>query len=254
MSTPPTPTDRPVHSRGDRIRRNEHYRPVDRAGRRSVYVWELPVRMTHWTTVISIVVLTITGFWLHNPFLAPPARYSWGHPGFTLGTVRFIHEVTAAVFIAGMVGRAYWGFVGNKYARWRAMLPLTAHQRQRLRNTLKYYAYVRRDPPPSVGHNPLASLAYLALCGGFVVSVLTGLSLFAWIAPTSPLHSWLSWTWTIIPIQYVDLIHFLVMFWFLAFAIHHVYSAVLIDLEERNGELSSMVTGWKLDNGEEDDF
>ena len=44
------------------------------------------------------------------------------------------------------------------------------------------------------------------------------------------------------------------MFWFIAFAVHHIYSAVLIDLEERNGELSSMITGWKIDNSEEDDF
>jgi Ni/Fe-hydrogenase 1 B-type cytochrome subunit len=56
------------------------------------------------------------------------------------------------------------------------------------------------------------------------------------------------------PIQDIRLIHFLLMFWFLAFAVHHLYSAFLIDVEERNGELSSMITGWKLDEGEERDF
>ena len=35
------------------------------------------------------------------------------------------------------------------------------------------------------------------------------------------------------------------MFWYIAFAIHHVYSAVLYDIEERNGELSSIITGYK---------
>ncbi len=43
------------------------------------------------------------------------------------------------------------------------------------------------------------------------------------------------------------LLHFLLMFCYIAFAIHHVYSAVLYDVEERNGELSSMVTGYKAD-------
>ena len=37
------------------------------------------------------------------------------------------------------------------------------------------------------------------------------------------------------------------MFLYIAFAIHHVYSAVLYDIEERNGELSSIITGYKAD-------
>jgi Ni,Fe-hydrogenase I cytochrome b subunit len=37
------------------------------------------------------------------------------------------------------------------------------------------------------------------------------------------------------------------MFVFVAFTIHHVYSAILVDVEERNGELSSIVTGYKAD-------
>lgn len=54
-------------------------------------------------------------------------------------------------------------------------------------------------------------------------------------------------------IQQLGLLHFLLMFAFGAFAIHHVYSAVLFDTEERNRELSSIVTGWKTDltDGEE---
>ena len=43
------------------------------------------------------------------------------------------------------------------------------------------------------------------------------------------------------------LLHFLLMFFFIAFAIHHVYSAVLFDVEEHNGELSSIITGYKAD-------
>jgi hypothetical protein len=35
------------------------------------------------------------------------------------------------------------------------------------------------------------------------------------------------------------------MFLLIAFTIHHVYSAVLIDIEERSGLVSSIVTGYK---------
>ncbi len=33
-----------------------------------VYVWELPVRLVHWGLVITLVVLTITGSYMHDPF------------------------------------------------------------------------------------------------------------------------------------------------------------------------------------------
>ena len=57
-------------------------------------------------------------------------------------------------------------------------------------------------------------------------------------------------------IQQLRLLHFLLMFAFgkrFLSVIHHVYSAVLFDTEERNRELSSIVTGWKTDltDGEE---
>jgi Ni/Fe-hydrogenase 1 B-type cytochrome subunit len=227
---------------------------MDRAGRQTVYVWELPIRIVHWTIVLAILVLTLTGFWLYSPFFRPPASYGWGHPGYTLAIMRFIHELAGGIFIAALLGRVYWAFAGNRYASWRALLPITPRQRSRLRDTVTYYAYVRREPPPSIGHNPLAGLAYLLLYGGFFLSALTGLALFSWVAPTKPFRALFSWTWTVMPIQDIRMIHFLLMFWFLAFAIHHLYSAFLIDVEERNGELSSMITGWKLDEGGESDF
>jgi Ni/Fe-hydrogenase 1 B-type cytochrome subunit len=41
-------------------------------------------------------------------------------------------------------------------------------------------------------------------------------------------------------------IHFLVMFALLAFLIHHVYSAVLIDIEERSGLVGGIFSGYKF--------
>ena len=40
-------------------------------------------------------------------------------------------------------------------------------------------------------------------------------------------------------------LHFLLMFVLRRVCVHHVYSAVLFDVEEHNGELSSIVTGYK---------
>jgi Ni/Fe-hydrogenase 1 B-type cytochrome subunit len=129
------------------LRRRPRHPPIDRAGRQTVYVWELPVRIVHWTIVLAILVLTLTGFWLYSPFFRPSAIYGWGHPGYTLAVIRFIHEVAGGIFIAALLGRVYWAFAGNRYASWRALLPITPRQRFRLRETICSPGWPQRRRP-----------------------------------------------------------------------------------------------------------
>jgi Ni/Fe-hydrogenase 1 B-type cytochrome subunit len=218
---------------------------AERPARHGIYVFELPVRIVHWVIVACIVVLTFTGYYIHHPFLSGDGMP--GHPGFTLAGMRFVHEATGFVFIAAVLFRIYWAFVGNRYVRWRALVPVTKEQRRDLRETIRFYAFLNKRPPRLNGHNPLAGIAYLVLYLGFLVTILTGLGLFAWVIRTSPWTTLFSWTWDVLSIQELRLVHFLLLFAYIAFAIHHVYSAVLYDVEERNGELSSMITGWKAD-------
>ncbi len=78
-----------------------------------VYVWEGPVRITHWVNVISIIILILTGLYIHYPFVRPnpvDAPYMMG------GTTRYIHYVTGIIFAASIMVRIWWAFVGNKYA------------------------------------------------------------------------------------------------------------------------------------------
>jgi Ni/Fe-hydrogenase 1 B-type cytochrome subunit len=210
---------------------------------RAEYVFEWPVRIIHWVIVVALIVLSFTGYDLHHPFLGGGG--SPGHPAFLTGTMRFIHEVTAFVFTAAVVARVYWAFAGNRYAHWRALVPLTRAQRRDSREMLRYYFLIRRHPPRAIGHNPLAGIAYLVLYALFVVSILTGFGLYAWVGRIPAWQALFGWTYGLVPIEQLRLVHFLLMFVFGAFVIHHVYSAVLIDIEEKNGELSSIVTGYK---------
>jgi Ni/Fe-hydrogenase 1 B-type cytochrome subunit len=208
-----------------------------------VYVWELPVRLAHWTIVLSIAVLTVTGLYIHTPFVAPP-------PGevtpSVMATVRFIHELAAIAFTIAVGFRVYWSLVGNRYASWRAIVPHTRAQWRSVREMFAFYTFRRPSPPPSIGHNSLAALAYLVVYLGFFGQILTGLLLFAFLFSTGPVAVLFGWV-SLVPggIQMVRLLHYLLTFAFLAFTIHHVYSSVLIDLEERNGLISSIVTGFK---------
>ncbi len=53
------------------------------------YVWEWPVRLTHWFNVISIIVLSVTGFYIGNPFVSVPSSSS-----FVMGWMRYLHFVS----------------------------------------------------------------------------------------------------------------------------------------------------------------
>ena len=80
-----------------------------------VYVWEMPVRLTHWVAFFSILILSATGYFIGHPFVNVPDP---AKDHFVMGTVRAIHLYTAIVFSAlPCCVRIYWLFVGNKYAR-----------------------------------------------------------------------------------------------------------------------------------------
>jgi Ni/Fe-hydrogenase 1 B-type cytochrome subunit len=224
-------------------RRRSELEAAGRPARHAIYVWERPVRIIHWVIVLTIVVLSFTGYYLQHPFLSGTGQP--GHPGFTLGLIRFIHDASGFVFIAAVLARIYWAFVGNRYANWRALLPVTSGQRRDLRDMLRFYLFLRRHPPRANGHNPLAGLAYVLLYGLFLVTILTGLGLFAWVIGAPPWPTLFGWTYQVMSIPDMRLLHFLLMYAYIAFAIHHVYSSLLVDIEERNGELSSIFTGWK---------
>ena len=59
----------------------------------------MPVRIAHWIIFFSILVLSFTGYYMYNPFII-----SRGNGVFLMAKMRFIHEVTAFVFIAAVAG------------------------------------------------------------------------------------------------------------------------------------------------------
>ena len=106
-----------------------------RPARHTVYVWELPVRIVHWTIVVALIVLSVTGYYIYDPFLGGSGGP--GHPGSRWARCASSTRHGGFVFIAAVLFRIYWCFVGNRYAHWRALLPITRRQRRDLRQTLQ---------------------------------------------------------------------------------------------------------------------
>ncbi len=206
-----------------------------------VYVWELPVRLSHWGIVAAVTVLTWTGLYMNHPFLIFPHKTAW-----TMGTVRFIHELAGFELIGALIVRIYWFFAGNHWARWRQFLPLTRRQWKSLKAMVRYYTFQQRKPFEQIGHNTLAGLTYIVVYFMIACECVSGLVLFATVEGSPTLRFFVGWIPRVIDIQWIRLVHFLFMFFLMAFFIHHVYSAVLVAMTERNAEMESVFSGYKF--------
>ena len=211
------------------------------SGRTRVYVWEKPVRVAHWLIFTSLVVLSFTGYYMYNPFII-----SRSPTGFTMATTRFIHVTAGWVFVAGLLLRIYWFFRGNQWSRINQFVPMSRARWRDIRETGKYYSFLRWNPTAHLGHNAMAGAAYLAIYGLTVIEVITGLVLYNNIIHSSVLGFFVNWIDRWIDIQYLRETHFLVMYAFWVFFIHHLYSALLTSSEEKNGCMESIFTGYKF--------
>jgi len=205
----------------------------------TVKVWQLPTRLIHWGLALSILVLSVTGFYIGNPQWFPLGQV-------TMTGVKAVHYGTGLVLIALLIARAIWMFSGNRYERLEQFIPFRRSRRDLIGPSIKYYGFMRREPPPTVGHNPLAGLTYLLLMAMLVVECVTGLALKSLESGRgSLLWTFFHWVFAITSIPTVRFVHHLIMWLTAGFVIHHVYSAILVDREERSGLLSSMITGYK---------
>jgi Ni/Fe-hydrogenase 1 B-type cytochrome subunit len=143
--------------------------------RRMVRVWDLGVRVSHWVIVAGIAVLSVTGYFLAHP--VPGQGHGTGNV--TMATVRSVHITFAVLFTVCVVFRIVWFFAGNRWAGWRYWIPTTRSRLRRLRQQAAYYAFVRRTPPPEIGHNALAGAAYTMIYLFFAAQIVTGFALYA---------------------------------------------------------------------------
>lgn len=212
---------------------------------REVYVWELPVRIYHWVNALCIIILCMTGFLIADPMAIMSETEATFRYWF--GTVRFIHFVTAFVFFFNFVFRIYWGFAGNKYARWNNFIPLKKSQWKELFEVIKVdVLMIKNKPVDSIGHNQVASVIYFIMFLAFLLQCITGFGMYAQMSKAAlpKLFAWM------VPIMGGDLmvrhIHHYLMWFFILFALGHVYLVFYHDYIERRGVTSSMIGGWKF--------
>ncbi len=205
------------------------------------YVWEWPVRITHWINVLCVLVLSLTGFYIGHPFYtaSDTAQY-------LMGWNRFLHFSFAYLFALSVLVRILWMFIGNRHASWRAFCPwLTEKGRKSFIKMLRYYTFTGRQISYEAGHNPVAAMAYVGIFLLFLFQIVSGFALYG---QTAPGGFWSSLLGPLLAVgnQWLRLAHHLVMWLLAGFVINHIYSAWLMDVKERNGTISGIFSGYRF--------
>jgi Ni/Fe-hydrogenase 1 B-type cytochrome subunit len=156
--------------------------------------------------------------------------------------------VTAFIYFFNHLVRIYWGFVGNRFAKWDNFIPVKKRQVQEVVETLRVdILQTQAKGTISLGHNALAGFVYFLSFIVFLFQALTGFALYSGMS-TSLLPGMFNW---VVPLMGGDFAvrqwHHMGMWFFVVFVIIHVYLVFYHDYVEGRGTASSMVGGWKFE-------
>ena len=212
--------------------------------RRTVYVYQAPVRLWHWLNAAAMTVLFVTGYLIASP---PASLSGEASAHFQMGYIRFAHFAAGQVMAAAFLGRIYWAFVGNAHAKQLFYVPFWRKSFwQGWWLEVRWYLFLEKYPRQYVGHNPLA---HTVMFGIFTLVTLfmicTGFALYSEGAGTG---SWqyklFGWVFSVFPnSQDVHTFHHLGMWALIIFTFVHIYAALREDIMSRQSMISSMISG-----------
>jgi Ni/Fe-hydrogenase 1 B-type cytochrome subunit len=135
---------------------------------REYVAWDVPTRVFHWVNALAVIGLIATGLAILNDD-------SLGFSAEGKVLLKSVHVSFGYVMALNLLWRFVWAFFGNRYARWRAILPGGGGF---VAATRAYVAsFLSGEPQQYVGHNPLARVGVTLLFLLLLIQVFTGLVL-----------------------------------------------------------------------------
>jgi thiosulfate reductase cytochrome b subunit len=148
-----------------------------------------PIRLTHWTSAVAIVVMTGSGLqiWSAYPYLGPQGDHAWWFPfqgkeaptalriGSWLAGARHVHFAFAWLLVGS--GAAYIAYQLAS-GEWRRRAFSLRRDAGHAFATALHYLRVRPAPPASGLYNGLQRAGYTAAVALGLVEVLSGLALW----------------------------------------------------------------------------
>ncbi|HET9986796.1 MAG TPA: Ni/Fe-hydrogenase, b-type cytochrome subunit [Longimicrobiales bacterium] len=211
---------------------------------RPIYVYQWPVRFGHWVAMFSIVILVVTGLYIAKPYAGTG---DVGGEHLLTSYMRFAHYLAATLLVTTALLRVYWLFAGNKWERFPALFPVRKRDLKNLLKVGKAYITMKPDTAPKyIGHHPLQQLSYTGIYVLAAVEVATGFALYGLVNPGGFFDSVFGWMGTLLSWQWLRLIHHAVLWVFVIFIPLHVYLAVRAAIIDREGAVSSILSGEKF--------
>jgi Ni/Fe-hydrogenase 1 B-type cytochrome subunit len=127
----------------------------------------LAFRILHETIMVSIILLIITGFYIHSPFV--------GGGGVLMSIARGVHTFFAVVLIIAAVSRIIAMFIGRD-RDWRSFIP-TGSDFKLLPRVFNYYAYIGKEANIKKKYNPIQMITYCFVFLFIIFQILSGIAL-----------------------------------------------------------------------------
>jgi cytochrome b len=227
-------------------------------------VWDLPTRLFHWINFTAVTVLIFVGlvmlFKKELGIESVDAKIA----------LKELHVIVGYIFVTNLAIRIIWGFIGNRYARWRSLVPSGNYAA----NISEYLTASKQGKPLQyAGHNPLGQLAVIVIFLCLVTMAVTGLVRagtdiyyppFGSIAaeyvasPGIDPESLVPYDTTDVDKEKYDAlkafkkpfgtIHIYTSYFLMFLIILHIAAVVRIEIKEGGAVISAMFTGKKLLN------
>jgi len=181
-----------------------------------IKVWDLPVRLFHWTLVTSF-------------FLAYITEDHW------MGLHTFA-GYTIAVLI---VFRLIWGLIGTRYARFGNFVTRPANIRQYIKDIFLFRA------KRYLGHNPAGGAMIIALIISLVITVVTGVATYGGKELAGPLAGFMMTMPNFVSDGVKEIHEFFANFT-LFLVVLHVAGVVFASLQHGENLIRAMFTGKKM--------
>jgi Ni/Fe-hydrogenase 1 B-type cytochrome subunit len=211
-----------------------------------VYVYSAGIRIWHWVTVLCIIALAITGYFIGSPL---PSIGGEAYDAYLFGWIRFVHFAAGMILGVAFVLRLYSFFVSGKHARQIFYIPFwSLHWWKEVFAEVGWYLFLR-EPKEYIGHNPLAQLAMFTMfLLPLLVLLLTGFALYAEQMGIDTLwYSLFGWVFVVLgESMTVRLWHNVAMWVVIIFSMVHMYMAIREDMTHRQTAVSAMVSGWRF--------
>ena len=210
-----------------------------------IFVWSGLLRISHWVFAISIVILLLTGTYIHDPLIT--TKWAEFKPLHLMAILRYYHFSAGFVLIGALLIRIYLLLFGNRYERCWNFLPLNLRNIKSLFHNIKFYLYLTDKPARRLGHKVIAGIMYFIL---FICAVIMAVSGIYLLYPEAGTVSKVG-IFFFGSQQAARFMHYFLSWAFLFFIIFHLYLVVFNELKSHRAIISSIVSGSQFRPAEE---